>query len=178
MPIQVDEQSAVEATKLIAHGEIIMAVKLVRERTGCGLAEAKEWVDQHRTLASATQPALSPDEKLQAALPAIDRELLADRVIMAIKLHRESTGLGLKESKDFCDARRAQLLAGKVAAPASQPAATQPAAPTSKPAQTISAEERKRLDDEQAARFDGKKKAGCLGVIALIATSYFTWRWL
>jgi ribosomal protein L7/L12 len=41
--------------------------------------------------------------------PEIDRLLRGDRLIEAIKRHRELTGSGLKEAKDAMEARRREL---------------------------------------------------------------------
>jgi hypothetical protein len=46
-----------------------------------------------------------PEENLQQIRAA----LFAGRKIEAIKLHREATGMGLKQSKDFVDALDQQL---------------------------------------------------------------------
>ena len=41
-----DQQLAAEVVRLLAARKKIEAIKLVRERTGTGLAEAKKWVEQ------------------------------------------------------------------------------------------------------------------------------------
>jgi len=47
---------------------------------------------------------------------ALDAEILAGRSIQAIKRYRVATGCGLKEAKDYVDARRATLASeGRVA---------------------------------------------------------------
>jgi len=52
-------------------------------------------------VAARPTPGLAPDIEAQV------RELLrGDQVIMAVKIVRESTGLGLKEAKDIVDAMR------------------------------------------------------------------------
>ena len=269
MPIQLDDKSAAEAAALIAKREIIMAVKLVRERTGCGLAEAKEWVDTHRhpgTLAGQGQSAAT-QPTIESAMPAIDVQIRSGNLIQAIKLYRDATGLGLKESKDFVDDRKRQLGAGAATGPRkstaeilvdvdqmirserfeqavnvysewaglssqearkyldirkmviqsrdraqgvpqtqpkpqTQPATAPPSkpvtpvvTPTPKPAPTppqpakptasphaaspdLTAAQKKQMEAEQAARFEGPKKSGCFGMIALVACGYMLWRFL
>lgn len=79
-------------------GNKIAAIKLCREATGLGLAEAKDWVEKLET---------SPDAQLSPApeagvLSPIAALLFAGRKIDAIKLYREQVkpGAGLKESKE------------------------------------------------------------------------------
>jgi ribosomal protein L7/L12 len=87
-----------ELAELVRQGRKIEAIKLVREQTGCGLAEAKAAVEK-----------LERGEPLEATPPAGDvteevRALVrAGRMIEAIKLYRERTGAGLKEAKDAVD---------------------------------------------------------------------------
>lgn len=82
----------------IAAGNRIEAIKIYREATGAGLAEAKEAVE----LIAAGKPpradgAATPD---QMSLQRIKAEISAGNPIEAIRLYRAATGLGLKESKD------------------------------------------------------------------------------
>jgi ribosomal protein L7/L12 len=95
---------------LLRQRQKIQAIKLVRERTGIGLKEAKDAVEEaERT------------DRLPADLPAgrgmkargapVAGEFLTEarrlkerrRAIDAIKLIRAHTGLGLKEAKDLYD---------------------------------------------------------------------------
>ncbi|MFO7563559.1 MAG: ribosomal protein L7/L12 [Enhygromyxa sp.] len=103
----------------------IMAIKLVRELTSCGLKEAKDHVEQQtgflitadaRSQARIVEDAASygiefdpPLDGTVASLPEdpIDpggtyavRYVSGPNLIPAIKLVRELTGLGLKEAKD------------------------------------------------------------------------------
>ena len=96
-----------ELAELIRQGRKIEAIKLVREQTGCGLAEAKAAVEK-----------LERGESLEASAPAesagslkeeIRTLVLSGRMIEAVKLYRERTGTGLKEAKDAVDA----IAAGK-----------------------------------------------------------------
>jgi ribosomal protein L7/L12 len=92
----------------IAAGRKIEAIKLYREVTGAGLAEAKEAVE----LIEAGEPprpeaerSLSEDQALQDVADLVRQ----GRKIEAIKRYREGTGLGLKESKDAVDALERQI---------------------------------------------------------------------
>ena len=92
----------------IAAGRKIEAIKLYRDATGAGLAEAKEAIE----LIEAGKP---PKDSTGAAI-GDDRALLAvsDLVakgnkIEAIRRYREATGLGLKEAKDAVDALERQV---------------------------------------------------------------------
>jgi ribosomal protein L7/L12 len=93
--------------QLVADGQKIEAIKLVREATGAGLAEAKQIVEAleqgkpiplelvQRAAARAAGDVHVPDEVRDVAL-AGDR-------IRAIHLLRERFGLGLKDGKDLLD---------------------------------------------------------------------------
>lgn len=82
---------------MLAQEGKIPAIKFYREQTGVGLAEAKaavEAIEAGRAISCSTG---ASDEPLL-------RLLRAGRKIEAIKAHREQTGKGLKESKDYVDA--------------------------------------------------------------------------
>ena len=89
----------------LAEGETIAAIKLLRERTGLGLKEAKEVIDQHL---SGNPVALAAGARVgmgEVPLPAtVVAALQGGNKIEAIRLLREATGLGLKEAKDVIDA--------------------------------------------------------------------------
>ena len=74
----------------------IAAIKFYREQTGVGLAEAKAAVEAIEAGQSISRSASKDDEKLLGLLRA-------GRKIEAIKLHREQTGKGLKDAKDYVD---------------------------------------------------------------------------
>ncbi len=89
-------------------GRTIEAIKLVREETDVGLAEAKDAVEniQRRTLSDMSwgRGAGSP---LAHDIEATARALLQqDDVLGAIRLVHERTGLGLKEAKEYVDRLR------------------------------------------------------------------------
>lgn len=96
-----------EVRVMLAAGNKIDAVRLVRERTSMALKEAKDLVDAIESGASSSNA--SPASGSGRSAPATDmdteaRRLLAKRKkIEAIKLVRERTGLGLKEAKDYVE---------------------------------------------------------------------------
>ncbi|RSN03635.1 serine/threonine protein kinase [Nonomuraea sp. WAC 01424] len=97
----VGAETRAAAQQLIAKGQLIQAIKLVRERTGLGLKEAKDYCD-----ALPISPG-GPGQVVGAETRAAAQQLIAKgQLIQAIKLVRERTGLGLKEAKDYCDALR------------------------------------------------------------------------
>lgn len=112
-----------EIDRLVAAGQKIHAIKLLRDRTDLSLAQAKDRIDHwsvsttaphlaavsNATAASSsiTPPAATPSS-VRAALPPnvaseIDRLVAGNQQINAIKLVRERTGLGLRESKLVID---------------------------------------------------------------------------
>lgn len=97
-----------QARALKAQGHTIAAIKLVREATGMGLAEAKRFVDGLAVegVPSALSPTPSPsagDPAALAADPEVRALLARGNKIAAIKRVRELTGWGLKEAKEFVE---------------------------------------------------------------------------
>jgi ribosomal protein L7/L12 len=88
----------------------LLAIKLYRERTGAGLAEAKAAVEQIQ--AGRTPDKLGVSPPVRAEMRAIGEALRAGNKIEAIRLYRAATGLGLKDSKDAIDAIEAEKAAG------------------------------------------------------------------
>ncbi|MGV3756642.1 MAG: ribosomal protein L7/L12 [Verrucomicrobiota bacterium] len=92
-------------------GNKIEAIKLYREYTGAGLAEAKEAVEK----IEAGQPveSISPAGMPASILPErrawIEEALFKGEKIEAIKLYRDGTNLGLKESKEAVEKIEAVL---------------------------------------------------------------------
>src|ERR1043165_2032660 len=91
----------------ILAGNKILAIKLYREQTGLGLAEAKDAVERMESQLqnlSAPRPSQPVESIGPGAVPdhsaAIREAILAGNKILAIKLHREQTGVGLKQAKD------------------------------------------------------------------------------
>ncbi|WP_341947405.1 ribosomal protein L7/L12 [Microbacterium sp. LWH11-1.2] len=117
-------QVVAEIDRLIAAGQKIHAIKLFRDVTGVGLKEAKDRVEHWsisttaphlaaRSNATAAYSSITPaahtPASVRASLPApvasdIDELVAGDQRIVAIKVLREHTGLGLKESKLLIDA--------------------------------------------------------------------------
>ena len=92
-----------EARLLARQGRKIEAIKIVREKTGLGLKEAKDlvetpgWAD---TPGSLHAPAPAPPDRMEE----VHALVAANQLINAIKLYRELTGVGLKEAKEAVDA--------------------------------------------------------------------------
>lgn len=112
-----------EIDRLVASGQKIAAIKVLRDATGSRLQDAKDAIDrwvpgaapspfpssppsgQHETGASSGQ---AGGASVRASLPdpvalEIDRLVAADQKVAAIKLLRDHSGLGLKESKLLID---------------------------------------------------------------------------
>jgi hypothetical protein len=81
----------------LQRGNIVEAIKLLRESTGLGLKEAKDLIDQH-VRGEPTSPATGPSPGLLP--PAVVAALRRGDKIEAIRLLRQATGVGLKEAKD------------------------------------------------------------------------------
>jgi len=113
----VSQRQVDEILALMREGRKIASIRLLREETGVGLAEAKETVEQIAVDHGMTRhggdylPGATPASGRDAAhlreieVPArlrieVQEHLAADMKIMAIKRFREETGLGLKEAKE------------------------------------------------------------------------------
>lgn len=102
-----------ELHALLGQGNKIAAIKLVRQHTGLGLKEAKEYVEALEVGAvpvyapPAAYPPAAEVEWAAGLTPGVEAEvraLLAQRnKIAAIKLGREHTKWGLKEAKEYVD---------------------------------------------------------------------------
>ncbi|WP_053202831.1 ribosomal protein L7/L12 [Jiangella muralis] len=103
-PAGMDRAALDDAVRaLLAEGKLIPAVKLVRERTGFGLKDAKEYVERLPAGASAPPSAPSPDTVTPEAMAHIQQLVAQGKTIQAVKVLREHTGLGLKQAKDTVD---------------------------------------------------------------------------
>jgi ribosomal protein L7/L12 len=93
-----------EVQALLAGGNKIAAVKLVREAYQLGLGEAKTLVEAFER----GEPAALPDAAVPTPIVDLDAEirglLAANRKIEAIKRAREVLGLGLAEAKHHVEA--------------------------------------------------------------------------
>lgn len=121
-PTIVTSEAAQEVERLIAREQPIAAIKLVREQTGLGLAEAKRIVDTWPSGVTVAQPGFA--RHAEAAHPApprpqpalggltpdvaakIDQLLTAGQQIQAIKAYRTATAVTLQEAKNAIDAWR------------------------------------------------------------------------
>jgi ribosomal protein L7/L12 len=106
---QDDPQDRVAAA--IRAGRKIEAIKLLRESTGLGLAEAKAAVERmqdsasrHHAPESAAPARTNTDPR---SIGGVQDALARDDLIKAIKLYREHTGVSLKEAKQAIDELRA-----------------------------------------------------------------------
>lgn len=89
----------------------ISAIKLYREYTGLGLAEAKaavEALEQTGSLPAPTNTVTAPGLDANV-LAQVQQALFQGQKIEAIKLYREATSQGLKESKDAVEKMEAEL---------------------------------------------------------------------
>ncbi len=123
-----------EVTRLVQSGQKIQAIKLYREMTGLGLAEAKEAVERleagqplvFTSNASVDLSDMSAAAGQAAQMAEVTRLVQSGRKIEAIKVYREMTGLGLREAKDAVDRLEAGLggggYGGAGAVPMAQPA--------------------------------------------------------
>jgi ribosomal protein L7/L12 len=102
---QFSGQALEEIRSLVEHGNKIGAIKRVRELTGLGLKEAKDYVDSiPRHGSPPSLPSASVNQPTsQASLAEVHALAMQGQKIQAIKLYRELTGLGLKEAKDYID---------------------------------------------------------------------------
>lgn len=105
MPTRADLEGEVRV--MLAAGNKIEAVRLVRERTSMGLKEAKDLVDAIEGGIPSSIASLAFGSSQSGANTDIDseaRRLVAERKkIEAVKLVRERMGLGLKEAKDYVE---------------------------------------------------------------------------
>ncbi|WP_116951526.1 ribosomal protein L7/L12 [Jiangella endophytica] len=89
---------------LLAEGRLIPAVKLVRERTGFGLKDAKDYVERVQAGAAPAAPAaVSPETVTPEAMAQIQQLIAQGKTIQAVKELRAHTGFGLKQAKDTVD---------------------------------------------------------------------------
>lgn len=115
-PAALTAEVAAEIDRLVRSEQKIAAIKVLRDHSSLSLKEAKDrieaWIPGGMDTGSAAAPPRpAPTAEIIAGLGAgvraeIDRLVAAQQPVAAIKLLRESTGLGLKESKDVIDAWR------------------------------------------------------------------------
>jgi ribosomal protein L7/L12 len=99
-----DENWRRHLMELLRHGHKIEAIKVYREATGAGLAEAKTFVEElERTLRTGELPG-SKNEVIADLETDLLEHLREGRKIEAIKRYRQATNAGLKEAKDAVEA--------------------------------------------------------------------------
>lgn len=104
-PISNDDLDRIRAE--LAAGRKIEAIKLYRQATDTGLAEAKQAVEALEAGRPIGGPAI--ESASNDDIDQIQAAVLAGEKIRAIKLYRDATGEGLKESKDFIEALEDEL---------------------------------------------------------------------
>jgi ribosomal protein L7/L12 len=106
LPPPVTLASDEEVRRLLAAGNKIQAIKRVRELSGMGLKEAKDYVEALPNAPALASLGPTPQTPIsgQAADEEVRRLLAAGNKIQAIKRVRELTGMGLKEAKDYVEA--------------------------------------------------------------------------
>jgi ribosomal protein L7/L12 len=110
--------------KLLAEGQVVPAVKLIRENTGLGLRQAMQYAQRLGAGADAANaaPAQTTRSSISSDAMAQIQQLVAQgKKIQAIKLVREHTGLGLKEAKDLVDRMADSAAVGALDLPAAGP---------------------------------------------------------
>src|SRR6185295_4582144 len=111
--VRLDPSAERELRELVAGDKKIEAIKRVRELTGLGLKEAKDYVEALPPVpleSTSTSAATGAVRVATTSVVAADVEhearaiLARGNKIEAIKRVRELTGLGLKEAKDYVEA--------------------------------------------------------------------------
>ncbi|MGZ0171786.1 MAG: ribosomal protein L7/L12 [Planctomycetales bacterium] len=94
-----------EIRQLLGSGNKIQAIKFYREKTGAGLAEAKDAVEAFA--AGGAFDGEASGERVPTGDPDLTdevKELIGQgKPLLAVKLVRERTGRSLKESKELVD---------------------------------------------------------------------------
>jgi ribosomal protein L7/L12 len=107
MPLPLSDADLERVRATVTNGNKIEAIKLYRELTGVGLAEAKSAVEAIEARRQVGTPPLAAASNND--IDQIQAAIFAGNKIQAIKLYRTATGEGLKESKGFIDALEAEL---------------------------------------------------------------------
>jgi len=108
--------------EMIFAGQKIEAIKVYKEMTGLSLLESKQFIDvlenelrdANSTFSQNPYSTAKPRRPSLGNMPEEDAKkmtefIFAGQRIAAIKMYKEATGLGLKESKDVIDALEKQL---------------------------------------------------------------------
>lgn len=102
-----DDALAAELVELARCGQKIEAIRRLRERTRCGLKEAKHAVEALERGEPSPIPlgAAPPPAAPEAGLAEVAALLREGKKIEAIKRYRELTGCDLATAKDYVDRR-------------------------------------------------------------------------
>jgi ribosomal protein L7/L12 len=93
-----------EVRMLIGYGNKMEAIRVVREKLGLDLKDAKDLVDAMEHGAPIPMEDAAPSPEAMDNVDSEVRELVsAGKLIDAIKLVREQKGLGLKEAKAYVE---------------------------------------------------------------------------
>jgi ribosomal protein L7/L12 len=96
-----DTQLELDVRRLLIENRKISAIKLYSDKTGVGLKEAKEAVEEmQREIPASASFSPSDIARVREIETEIRRLLAEGKKISAIKLYREQTGVGLKEAKE------------------------------------------------------------------------------
>jgi len=97
--------------ELIAQGNLIAAIKLYREISNVGLAEAKDAVEAIQRGEPVNAPTSRQLDPRNDALleEQIKQFLIKRQKIEAVKIYREAHNCGLKDAKDAVDAIEARM---------------------------------------------------------------------
>ena len=155
-------------------GHKVEAIKLLRDATGWGLAEAK-----HALEAALDQAGAAPHPATLTNLPAAINAALANGdKLAAVKLLKDATGIGLKEAKDRIESGDpSQWMASPAAyppahtAPSPSPSVARATPSAAPPAWSQPGFEPGKVETS----FNGKRALIVLLLAALVAGWYF-WR--
>lgn len=100
MPSPIPPEDITRIRLAIRDGNKIEAIKLLREATGLGLAEAKDAIENFERNPETAQFAPRPSMPASVPPPAVLNALMAGKEIEAIRLYREAHRVGLKEAKE------------------------------------------------------------------------------
>lgn len=93
--------------ELIDKDQKIAAIKYYRDKTGLGLADAKNYIDNMALNREFMNIEDFDEPKVEIDMESLNRELVnlikSGKKIEAIKIYREKTGKNLKESKEYID---------------------------------------------------------------------------
>ncbi|MBO9674776.1 MAG: ribosomal protein L7/L12 [Sphingobacteriaceae bacterium] len=95
--INVSPEIQQQALLFLYRNQKIAAVKVVKDHSGCGLKEAKDYVD---ALEAGTQQPAPKSQNLDEEVLAI---LSQGNKLNAIKHYKDATGLGLAASRDYVE---------------------------------------------------------------------------